>query len=196
MSSDVPPDYQALPLGTFLDAVAATDPAAGAGVVSAVTAGLAAGLVAMAAGFSTAQLEDADSVRAQAEELRARLAPLPQRDVAAYSEVLRAYALPKAQQDRRERVQRALSAASEVPTEIARLGAEVTRLAAQLAEHGNPRLVGEAVTARLLAAAAVAAAAGLVEENLSDKSDPRIAEVRTLVAEAERWNAAGAVGLE
>jgi formiminotetrahydrofolate cyclodeaminase len=182
-------DYLALPLGRFLDAVAAKDPAPSAGAVVAVTAGLAAGLVAMSAGFSV-DLEDAADLRARAEALRARLALLPQRDVAAYSAVLDAYALPKTQDDRRERIRTALSAASDVPTEIARAGAEVARLAGELAEHGNPRLKGEAVTARLLAAAAVSAASALVEENLSDKNDARIAEVRALATAVKRDAAA------
>jgi formiminotetrahydrofolate cyclodeaminase len=173
-----------MPLREFLDAVAAQEPAPSAGAAVAVTAGLAAGLVAMSAGFSSDQLEDAASLRARAEELRAVLAPLPQRDVAAYSEVLRAFALPKSREDRRQRIAAELSAASDVPAEIARVGAEVARLAGRLAQQGNPRLRGEAVTAGLLAAAAVSAAAALVEENLADESDPRLAEVRSLDAEA------------
>jgi formiminotetrahydrofolate cyclodeaminase len=147
----------------------------------------------MAAGFSGDRLADAASLRKRAEALRAKLAPLPREDGAAYAEVLRASALPKGRPDRRELVQRALSAASEVPMELARAAAEVTTLADDLAERGNPRLRGEVVTARLLAAAAVRAAAGLVEENLSDKSDPRIAEARALVA-AVGHRAPGAVG--
>jgi formiminotetrahydrofolate cyclodeaminase len=187
-------DYLALPLGTFLDAVAARDPAPGAGVAVAVTVALAAGLVAMAAGFSTEQMEDAAAVREQAGDLRARLGPLAQRDVALYAEVLSAYALPKAQPDRRERIKRALSAASDVPIEIARAGSAVIQLAGALADRGNPRLRGEADTAGLLAAAAVRAAAALVEANLSDDTDARIVEVRALAAAAGRLQAPGAVG--
>jgi formiminotetrahydrofolate cyclodeaminase len=179
-------DYLAMPLGAFLDAVAARDPAPGAGVVAAVTAGLAAGLVAMAAGFSTDQLEDAASVRAQAETARAKIGPLAEQDIRSYADVLGALALPRTDPDRRARVQRALSAASDVPVEIARVGAAVSRLAGEVADRGNPRLRGEAETARVLADAAVLAAAGLVEENLSDKTDARIAEVRALVAEARQ----------
>jgi formiminotetrahydrofolate cyclodeaminase len=177
-------DYLALPLGTFLDAVAAREPAPSAGVVAAVTVGMAAGLVAMAAGFSAEQLPDAASVRDRAEALRAAVGPLAQQDVARYGEVLQAYASPKTDPDRRDRIRRALSAASDGPLEIARMGAEVTRLAGTLADHGNPRLRGEADTARLLAAAAVRAAAELVEANLSDKADARVGEVRALAAAA------------
>jgi formiminotetrahydrofolate cyclodeaminase len=186
MSGDGAEDYLALPLGAFLDAVAARTPAPGAGVAAAVTVGLAAGLVAMAAGFSTDHLDDAAAVRAQAEEARAKVGPLAQQDVERYADVLSAFALPKEQPDRRERVRRALSAASDVPVEIARGAAAVTRLAGELAARGNPRLRGEALTAGVLAAAAVRAAAELVEENLSDKTDARIAEVRALAAEAGR----------
>lgn len=186
MSTDNPEDYLALPLGGFLDAVAARTPAPGAGVAAAVTVGLAAGLVAMAAGFSTDHLDDAAAARTQAEQVRARVGPLAQQDVARYADVLSAYALPKDQPDRRDRVWQALSAASDVPVEIARAGAAVTRLAGELAERGNPRLRGEALTAGLLAAAAVRAAAELVEANLLDKTDARIVEARELAAEAGR----------
>lgn len=178
-------DYLELPLGTFLDAVAARDPAPSAGVVVAVTVGMAAGLVAMAAGFSTDHFDDAASVRAEADALRAKVGPLAEQDVARYAEVLEAFGLPKADPDRRERVRRALSAASDGPADLARIGARVVRLAGALADQGNPRLRGEADTARLIAAAAVRAAAGLVEANLSDKADPRIEEVRALAADAE-----------
>jgi formiminotetrahydrofolate cyclodeaminase len=77
--------------------------------------------------------------------------------------------------------------------EIARTAAAVTRLAGELAERGNPRLLGEVVTARLLATAAVNAAAALIEENLADKTDPRITEARALVAEVAHGAGPGAV---
>ncbi len=187
-------DYLALPLGSFLDAVAARDPAPSAGVVAAVTVGLAAGLVEMAAGFSTDHLADAASLRAEAEALRAKVGPIARQDVARYAEVLGAYALPRTEPERRARVRRALSAASDGPVEIARMGATVIRLAGSLADEGNPRLRGEAETARLIAAGAVRAAAELVEANLSDKDDPRIAEVRALAGEAESAGRPGSRG--
>ena len=54
-----------------------------------------------------------------------------------------------------------------VPLEVSEIGADVARLATQLAATGNPNLLGDARTAVLLAEAAAAAASTLVEINLS-----------------------------
>lgn len=181
--------YLAIPLGRFLDAVAAAAPAPGGGAVSAVAVGLAAGLASMAARFSAPQFAAAESLAGRADELRARVAPLAQRDAAAYAEVLAAFALPKADPGRREAVREALSGAADVPLQIAEIGAAVGKIAEQLDREGNRTLRGDAVTARLLAAAAVRSAVTLVEINLSDPTDPRIDRARALAAEARRSGA-------
>ena len=63
----------------------------------------------------------------------------------------------------------ALAAAFEltvtVPRTIEQAAAAVVELAGELAEHGNPNLRADALTAALLASAAGAAAAGLVAVN-------------------------------
>lgn len=187
MAAGIADGYLALPLGRFLDAVAATEPTPGGGAVAAVTVGLAGGLVAMAAGFSASQLDDAAAFVASADVLRARVAPLAEQDAAAYADVLAAYALPKDRPGREQAVHRALSRAADVPLEVAEAGAEVARLAARVERDGNPNLRGDTVTARLLAAAAVRAAVALVQANLSDRTDPRVARARALGEEA-RWS--------
>lgn len=187
MTTDLAVDgYLATPLGRFLDAVAAAEPAPGGGAVSAVTVGLAAGLAAMAARFSARQLAVAGSLAARADELRARVAPLAQRDAAVYAEVFDAVALPKDDPGRREAVRAALSGAADIPLEIAEIGAAVVAIAEQLEREGNPNLRGDAATARLLAAAAVRSAIILVETNLPDPTDPRVSRARALAEEARR----------
>ncbi len=79
----------------FLDLLAARVPAPGGGGAAAVTGALAAGLVAMAARFSEAQLPAAADVAQQADRLRARAAGLADQDAAAYGAVLDAYKLPR-----------------------------------------------------------------------------------------------------
>ena len=83
-------------------------------------------------------------------------------------------------------VKAALSAAADVPLEIAEIGAEVTEIAARLAEKGNPNLRGDAITAILLAAAGVRAAVSLVEINLSaaGSEDGRLDRARKLTKSA------------
>ena len=68
--------------------------------------------------------------------------------------------------EHRRRVAAALSKATDVPLEVVETGAAVVALAARIAEQGNPRLLGDAVTAALLAEAGTRAAADLVMINL------------------------------
>jgi len=178
-------DFLTRPLGGFLDDVAAPKPAPGGGAVAAVVVGLAAGLAAMSAGFSP-DLPDAESLVARAAALRARVTPLAAADAAAYARVLAASATPTAAPGREEVLHAALVLASEVPLEVAEIGAEVVRLALRLEQEGNPNLRGDAATARLLAAAAVRSAAVLVQLNLRDPEDARVIRAGTLAEEVRR----------
>jgi formiminotetrahydrofolate cyclodeaminase len=118
-------------------------------------------------------------------ELRARLVELAERELHAFEPVLDAIRLPRAQPGRDARVAAALSEAAESPLDIARAAGEVAELAAELAVSGARRLVGDAVTAALLAEASCVAAGRLVEINLeSVADDPRRSEVSDLAAAA------------
>lgn len=178
-------DYLAMPLGSFLDAVAAAEPTPGGGAVSAVAVAMAAGLAVMTAGFSP-ELPEAQRLAAQAEEARARVAPLAAADAAAYSDVLSVLARPRAEPGRQDAVRRALSRAADIPLEVAEAGAGIVRVAEHLERAGNPNLRGDARTARLLAAAAVRSAAALVELNLADAPDARVSRARSLADAANR----------
>lgn len=162
------------PLSVFLDRVASDEPAPGGGACAAVTVGLAAGLCAMAARFSTATVPDAATVVEQAEGLRARAQGLAQQDAEAYTQVLTAYRLPSSDpQARRQSIEAALSAAAEPPLAVAEAAVEVGRLARRLEAEGNPNLRGDAVTGRLLAEAGCRAAAELVAANLPEGAPRR-----------------------
>jgi methenyltetrahydrofolate cyclohydrolase len=182
--TDIVPDYTELPLARFLDMVASREPAPGGGASAAVAVALAAALTAMAARFSTEHLDDAGTVADRAEELRSRVMPLAQADAAAYGRVLDAYRIPRDDEERRRRkIREALSDAADVPLSIAEVGAEVAGNAGRLAEAGNPNLRGDAVTATILARAAVRAAATLVEINVSaGGADDRLTRVNQLLA--------------
>jgi len=63
----------------------------------------------------------------------------------------------------------------------------VATLAAELVERGNPNLRGDAVTAALLAEAAVRATANLVEINLGTREgDARLERAREFVESSRR----------
>lgn len=176
-----------LPVVELLAQVAAPTPAPGAGGVSATVVALAAGLVAMSAGLSRRQLPEAEELASRALELQEQAKPLAGRDAAAYAEVLAAQARPADDPDRAAAVQAALSRASDVPLEIAVVGAAVADIAADVVHRGNPNLRGDALTGCLLAQAAVRAAVVLVELNLSDRpDDPRRSRAAELGAAASR----------
>ncbi len=193
------PDYAQLPLGCFLDMVASREPAPGGGASAAVA--LAAALSSMAARFSIEHLAETETLVSTVEELRGRVMPLARADAAAYGRVLDAYRSPRGDEERRRRkVREALSEAADVPLAIAEIGAEVSGIAARLAEEGNPNLRGDAVTAAALAGAGVRAAITLVEINVSagGADDDRLSRGRELLAAAaaaqELVEGAGAQG--
>jgi methenyltetrahydrofolate cyclohydrolase len=177
-------EYLDLPLGEFLDLVASGNPAPGGGSVAAVAVALAAGLSGMAARLSAGQLADADGLAERADAARRRVAPLARIDAEAYGRVLDAYREPDSE-TRRERVSDALSGATDVPLAVAEVGNEVAGIAARLVEEGNANLVGDAITAVLLAEAGVRAAVTLAEINLSaaNLDDDRLGRANELVDE-------------
>ncbi len=155
-------------LAELLDSLAAKQPTPGGGGAAAITAAMAAGLVGMAARYSTAQLIDAPGCAAHADRVRVQLAGLAEQDAEAYQAVLAAFALPReADSDVRSRqIRRTLERAARVPTEIAEAASGVAVEAVTLAEQGNPNLRGDAFTAATLAAAAARSAAELVRLNV------------------------------
>jgi methenyltetrahydrofolate cyclohydrolase len=199
------PQYLGVPLGQFLELISAPAPAPGGGAAAALAVALGASLCAMAARLSPARLAPAEELGRQAERLRDSAARLSEADAEAYGRVIEALRLPGRQapaaperdaghrepagagqdHDRQQAVARALSAAADVPLAVAEIAAQVARLAARLAEHGNPNLRGDAVTAALLAEAGARAAGALVEINLaSAPDDPRIARATALLRDA------------
>jgi formiminotetrahydrofolate cyclodeaminase len=154
-------------LGDFLDLVAAHEPAPGGGAVTAITAALAAGLVAMAARYSAGEMADADRLAYDAERLRHRAAGLADDDAEAYGAVIAAYqAVRRSGSSDRQEVHRALRRATEVPLEVVDIAAETARLAAVLTAGGKRDIRGDAAAALVLAEAATRSAAQLVAINV------------------------------
>lgn len=152
----------------LLDRLAAKQPTPGGGGAAAITAAMAAGLLEMAARFSTAQLIDAGVRAAHADRVRNQVAALAEQDAEAYQAVLAAFALPREPDPevRRRQIRRALERAARVPTEIAEVAGAVAVEAVEVAKRGNPNLRGDAFTAATLAAAAAGSAAELVRLNV------------------------------
>lgn len=163
-------DYGRERLGDVLDAIASDAPAPGGGAAAALTVALAAALAGMVARRSGRAMPDAAMLAADADRLRSRVEPLAAADAAAYSVLLDA--LRRARdthgQDApaAEDLQAAFEVATDVPLEVAGLGAEVAALAGRLAVDGNANLHGDAATGALLAEAATRSAATLVRLNV------------------------------
>ena len=155
------------PVRQFLDEVAARTPAPGGGGAAALTGALAAGLVAMAARFSAAQLPGAGELAGRADQLRYRAAELVDEDAEAYTRVLAAFALPRADEQRGARIREALERAAAIPQEMTEIAAQVAEMAAQLAAAGNPNLRGDSISAAFLAEASARSAACLVDINVA-----------------------------
>jgi methenyltetrahydrofolate cyclohydrolase len=174
--------YLELPLERFLEILAAREPVPGGGGAAAVSVAMGAALAAMAARYSSSRLDDAGELARKADELRVEVQSLIEKDAAAYSRVLEIYRLKE-----RSGLGEALSVAADVPLSIAIAGAAVAELGVVIAEHGNPNLRGDAITAVLLAESGGRAAALLVNLNLdlAHIEDERRARTRDCVATAE-----------
>lgn len=162
-------DYVDHRLGDFLALVGERTPAPGGGAVAAVTASMAAGLVAMAGAA------DAD----QAEALARRAAALADEDAAAYSAVIEARRSDGSVTD-------ALARATATPLEIAAIAAAIAQQAAEVFLAGRHSTRGDAATALLLAEGATRSAAYLVEVNVDAGGGGRelIALARSHIAAA------------
>ena len=154
-------------LGRFLDRLARRDPTPGGGAAAALTVSLAASLVAMAARYSTPQIADGQMLVERAESLRRRVRHLADDDARAFAGVLAANATGRAGGSDEGRLRAAaLLRATEVPLEVAEIGAQTAQLAVVLAVNGKPDVRGDAATALLLAEAGTRAAAHLVSVNV------------------------------
>jgi hypothetical protein len=154
--------------------------ASGGGPLAARVTASAAELLAAIARASKANWPEAAAVAAQAESLRDRALPLAELAAQAYEQALGAaggdYELG-----------RAYAQAAEPPLRIAEAAADVSELAAHVAEYADPALRADAVAAGLVAAGCARAAAELVAVNLTiSTNDERVRKAEFLAEEAAR----------
>jgi formiminotetrahydrofolate cyclodeaminase len=172
-----------MPLAEWLDELAGPRAAPGGGSALAVCVANAAAVVAMAA-----RVSDSAGLAAQAESLRARVAPLAQLDADTYERALVACDVAKElPPERRDwEIGQAFARAAEPALEIARAAADVAELAAALATGGSPTIHADAVAAAAIAAGAARGAVALVAVNLTAvDGDPRVAEAERLADAAQ-----------
>ncbi len=167
----------------FLDQLASGTPTPGGGSVAALSGALAAGLVTMVCDLTigrpryAAFENEAQSIRQQAEVIRAHLTDLIQSDIDAYTNVANAYKLSKEDPQRSQAISDATVIATDVPLLIAEQAAALLPLCLPLAQQGNRTAVGDVVAGVHLAVATVAAALVNVTANIGAiASHPRAAE--------------------
>jgi formiminotetrahydrofolate cyclodeaminase len=165
VSSPAHPGYAEQTVAEFLAAVAARRSAPSGGAVAALTVAAAAGLVAMAARFSSA-VEAKVPAADEADAVRAEATALADRDSLAYGEVLAAFRAPRDDPGRPARIRSAVERAADVPLRIAEAAARVARTGEAIAEGGNPNLAGDVRAGVVLAEGAARAAAELVRINV------------------------------
>jgi formiminotetrahydrofolate cyclodeaminase len=189
-----------LTLQAFLDQLASGASTPGGGSAAGLMGAMGAALVAMVCQFTVGREKyaavDADMRRVldAAEAARGVLTDAIAADVAAFDQVMAAYGLPKAADEekaaRTEAIQLALKAATEVPLACARACAEVIRLSAEAADHGNANVVSDAGVAVMAAYAGLKSAALNVYVNAGSIRDEafgasRVRELEALLVTAE-----------
>ncbi|HEX4660646.1 MAG TPA: cyclodeaminase/cyclohydrolase family protein [Streptosporangiaceae bacterium] len=191
------PAYSDLPLSRFLELLAGPDPAPSGGGAAALAVSMGAGLCAMAARLSARQLpaDEREHLTNNSERMAVTAASLVQADADSYRGVIEARRQPADADGEAQRrlIAAALSDAAAVPMQVIELAVPVARIAARMAEAGNPNLRGDAITGALLAEAGARAAAVLVGINLAAvPEDDRPARAAYLVEEVASLAAAAA----
>lgn len=177
-----------------LAAFSSSDPTPGGGSAAALASALGTSLLIMVAGLpKTRSGADAErSALAAATptliELRDHLTAAIDGDTAAYDRVVAAYKLPKAtpdeQQARKDAIQQALRAATDVPLSVIRWSASALRVSETVAANGHAAAASDVGVATALLRAGLHGARLNVEINLdSVRDEAYVAETRRAVEE-------------
>jgi glutamate formiminotransferase/formiminotetrahydrofolate cyclodeaminase len=179
------PLHSPAPDARFLEQVAAATAAPGGGSAAAYAGALAAALTQMVAGLTIGKAKYRDveaemlTIRAQAQQLLAQLNRAVEDDASAFEAVLGAMKLPKATEAERDArhaaIQLATLTAAHVPLRTASDVVKVMELAAKCARDGNLNAISDAMSAAVLARAALTAAGYNVRINLQTLDDKSVA---------------------
>jgi methenyltetrahydrofolate cyclohydrolase len=181
----------------FLDGLASSAPTPGGGSAAAIMGAMGAALTSMVCNVTLgkkgqeAAAAEMHAVRAESEQLRARLTAMVAEDVAAFDGLMAAYRLPKTSDEEKTRrnqaIQLSLRAATETPLACARACAEVIALSKRAGEHGYAGVISDAGVGVLAANTALRSAALNVYINapsLKDRAfaDAAVAEIESMLA--------------
>ena len=189
-----------LTIAEFMARLGSGDATPGGGGAAALAGAAAVGLVTMVARLTTgrpafAAIEErVREIIREGDALREGLLAAVDTDAAAFERVMAAYALPRKSDEekaaRKAALQPALQGATESPLAIARSCLAISRMAAELAEAGNPQTITDAGTAATLAQAALQGAIFQARVNLKSIKDesytgPIRQQIEKLLAESQ-----------
>jgi formiminotetrahydrofolate cyclodeaminase len=183
-----PEEYPDETLGRFLELISEPTPAPAAGSGIAVTIGIAAALCAKTARLSTRHAPDATEIAHSAVELRNRALQLCQLDAQTFLLLLLARRESSKQSSAvtDAKVHAAQRETDGVLLELTNVAVEIGEIATRLVEVGNPNLIGDALTATLLAESGARSAVALIIVNTqANATDAQVLELRGLLARAE-----------
>lgn len=173
-------------MSRFLAALGSARPVPAGGSAAAAAAAMAAGLVEKSARLSATHWIGAANIGKRSAVLRQEATRMIEADAAAYTDFMQATRAARGLHtaERERIIGPARNRIVEVPLEIVRTAAEVAGLGVQMAEHGNPNLRSDAVTAVHLAAAAAQGAAATIAADVKAASDARLTEAKSLAKAA------------
>ena len=189
--------YRNEPLEKYLKDAAAGTPTPGGGSVAALVGALATTMASMAANFTVGKekFKQYDSqlkrILEEFEKSRETLLSAMEEDIAVYSKVSSAYALPKSTEDekkvRSEEIQKACIVAMEVPLKTTMCCLYVLELTRELVDIANPNLISDVGVAGFLTEAALQCAKLNVEINLAAiKNQSLVEKVQNEITHAEK----------
>jgi glutamate formiminotransferase / formiminotetrahydrofolate cyclodeaminase len=168
-------------LDRFVNEVAQGTPVPGGGAVAALAGALAAALTQMVARLTIGRKKYANAeaemnaAALSVETLCRKLLNAVERDGRAYSAVLDAYKIDKANPSREALIQAALKGAANVPLEVMQYALETMRIARVVADRGNANAVTDAAVAVHMALAAIEGAGLNVRVNAHSLSAADVA---------------------
>lgn len=165
----------------FLDELSSDSPAPGGGSVAALAGSLGAALTSMVCRLTVGKKkyvevqDEIAEVLDQSEVLRKQLSELVEEDTKAFNEVMKAFGMPKEneeqQQARSAAIQEATKYAMIAPLNVMKLSLDAMHLARTVAEKGNKNSISDAGVAALMLQAACSSAALNVRINLQSLKD-------------------------
>jgi formiminotetrahydrofolate cyclodeaminase len=181
----------------YTDDLASNKPAPGGGSAAATVGAFGVGLLSMVANFTVGKKKHADveeemqGVLAECEKYRAKLQELIDADVEAYSEVSKAYSMPRETDEQKaektKAIQAALKVAMSAPLEVCKTLAEAVKLCEPLLERGNQNLASDVGVGAEFIASGFRSALMNVEINLAFLKDEELVnKTRTEVSAQEK----------